>query len=410
MRQLRLSDFQNLLWGQTAITFGTRVMGVALPLLAALTLNATPVQMGLLATAQTIPWLLVTLFAGVWIDRGSPKRVVVVSNLGRGLLLLSIPIAQALGLLSFTWVFVVSLLYGVLNVFFELAVQTWVPSIVSGEKLVAANSQIESTRQVAGTAGPSLGGLLVQVISAPLTLLLNVALYFLSAFMFNQIQAKEERRLTNRRLVWHEIGEGLSAVWSNPILRPLVFSSAVYNIQMGIITAIFLLFYTRDLDVSPVGIGLIAGITSAGLVLGAILSAQITARLGLGLALILSLLSGALTSFIAPLTFASPLMATVILAIAGFLNAFSIIVFNINAISLRQAITPSHLLGRVNASARFIAFGMGSLAALLGGLLAEVIGLRPAMLVAACIGLVAFSLPFFSPIRVLKTTPSPDAA
>ncbi|WP_241476909.1 MFS transporter [Meiothermus ruber] len=193
------AKFRYLLWGQSSVTFGAVVLEVALPLLAAVTLQASPTQMGLLATLQTLPWLVITLFAGVWIDRGNPRRIMTWANYGRGLLLLSIPLAGWLGWLSIEWLWVVAFAYGLLRVFFELSVSAFVPSVVERTQLVAANSQLESSRQVATVAGPGVAGLLVQTIGAPLTVLLNAFLYWISAFLIQRIPSSESQQVRSPR-------------------------------------------------------------------------------------------------------------------------------------------------------------------------------------------------------------------
>ena len=399
-----------LVWGQGAVTFSAGILGVALPLLAAVTLHATPTQMGLLATAQTLPWLLVTLFAGVWIDQGSPKQILVVSNYARGILLLSIPLALWLGWLSFAWLLVVSLLLGVLRVFFDLAVNAFVPNAVERNKLVSANSQIESSRMVAGVAGPGLGGVLVQAITAPLTVFLNAVLYFVAAFIMSRIPASPQAKVQTRRLIWSEIGEGLGAVLRDPYLRPLVFSSANYNLHMGSLLALEVLYLTRTLSVPPAWVGIIFGIQSAGGLLGATLASRVTDWLGLGRTSIITMLLAALAAFVAPLVYAPPLAAAVLIAGAGFIGAAAIVVRNVSVVSLRQARTPDHLQGRVGATSRFIGFGLGSLGGILGGLLAEALGLRAGMLVAALIALSSFLWLYFSPVRSVTVLPGQPGA
>lgn len=395
-----------LVWGQGAATFSDNILGVALPLLAALTLHVTPAQMGLLATAEMLPWLLVTLFAGVWIDQGSPQRVLVFSAAVRGVLLLSIPLGLWAGWLSFPWLVGVALLIGVLQVFFDLAVNAFVAGVVGRDKLVTANSQIESSRMVARVGAPGLGGVLVQTLGSPLTILLNAALDFAATLLLRRIPAKEGPKLQNRKLIWSEIGAGLRAVLYDPYLRPLVFSTTNYNLHVGILTGLKVLFLTRELHVPPVWIGIILGVQSAGGLLGATVASRVSARLGLGRTAILGMLLAAMAAFVAPLVYASPLVAAGLVAAAGFAGAVAIVVCNINVISLRQARTASHMQGRVAATSRFIGFGLGSLGGLLGGLLAEALGLRAGMLIAALIAATSFLWLYFSPVRGIMALPA----
>ncbi|MBF6594043.1 MAG: MFS transporter [Thermaceae bacterium] len=397
-----------LVWGQGAVTFSAGILGIALPLLAALTLHATPTQMGLLATAQTLPWLLVTLFAGVWIDQNSPKQILVVSNYARGILLLSIPVALWLSWLSIAWLLVASLLLGVFQVFFELSVNAFVPNAVKREQLITANSQIESSRMIARVGGPGFGGVLVQAITAPLTILLNGILYFVAAIIMQGIPgdtpAQVERRAA-KRPIWNEMSQGLRVVLQDPYLRPLVFSSANYNLHMGILLALEVLFLTRELSVPPAWVGIIFGVQSAGGLLGAALASKITGWLGLGRTAIVTMFLAALVAFVAPMVYAPPLVAAALISAASFIGAAAIVVRNVSVVSLRQARTPNQMQGRVVASSRFIGFGLGSLGGILGGLLAQWLGLRYGLLISALIASLSFLWLYFSPIRSITMLP-----
>lgn len=400
-------QFRNLLWGQSSVTFGAVVLEVALPLLAAVTLNATPTQMGLLATLQTLPWLIITLFAGVWIDQGSPKRIMTWANYGRGLLLLSIPLAQLLGWLSIEWLWVVAFGYGMLRVFFDLSVSAFVPSITEREQLVAANSQLESSRQVATVAGPGVAGLLVQSIGAPLTILLNAVLYWVSAFLINSIPSDETKRVRGPKLIFSEIAEGLRLVFSDPYLRALVLSSATFNLHIGMLVALQILFLNRELEIPPAWIGIVFGVVGLGALIGALTAARFTAWLGLGGIIIRMQLISSLTGVAFALVLEPPMVAAILVSLILFIKAVSTVVRNVNAVSIRQARTPKHLLGRVGGTSQFVGIGVGSLGGILGGLLAELLGIREATLIAGLIAMLSFTWLFFSPIRSLKDLPEP---
>jgi len=400
-------QFRNLLWGQTSATFGAVVLEVALPLLAAVTLNASPAQMGLLATLQTLPWLVITLFAGVWIDRGSPKRIMTWANYGRGLLLLSIPLGQLLGWLSIEWLWVVAFAYGLLRVFFDLSVSTFVPSIIEREQLVAANSQLESSRQVATVAGPGLAGILVQAIGAPFTILFNALLYWGSAFLINHIPSAETQKVRSPRLMFSEIGEGLRLVLGDAYLRALVMSSATFNLHIGMLAALQILFLNRTLDIPPAWIGLVFGVVGLGALVGALTAARFAAWLGSGGIIIRMQLISSLSGVLFALVVAPPIAAAFMVSLILFIKAVSTVVRNVNAVSIRQARTPKHLLGRVGGTSQFVGIGLGSLGGILGGLLAEWLGIRGATLVAGLIAMLSFIWLFFSPIRSLQGLPEP---
>lgn len=401
------AKFRNLLWGQSSVTFGAVVLEVALPLLAAVTLNASPAQMGLLATLQTLPWLVITLFAGVWIDQGSPKRIMTWANYGRGVLLLSIPLAGWLGWLSIEWLWVVAFAYGMLRVFFDLSVSAFVPSIAKREQLVAANSQLESSRQVATVAGPGVAGLLVQAVGAPLTVMLNALLYWVSAFLINRIPSNETQKVRSPKLIFSEIGEGLRLVFADAYLRALVLSSATFNLHIGMLAGLQILFFSRVLEIPPAWIGLIFGVVGLGALIGAVTASRFTAWLGTGGIIIRMQLISSLTGVAFALVVAPPLVAAILVSLILFMKAVSTVVRNVNAVSIRQARTPKHLLGRVGGTSQFVGIGLGSLGGILGGLLAEWLGIREATLIAGLIAMLSFTWLFFSPIRSLKGLPEP---
>lgn len=399
------AKFRYLLWGQSSVTFGAVVLEVALPLLAAVTLQASPTQMGLLATLQTLPWLVITLFAGVWIDRGNPRRIMTWANYGRGLLLLSIPLAGWLSWLSIEWLWVVAFAYGLLRVFFELSVSAFVPSVVERTQLVAANSQLESSRQVATVAGPGVAGLLVQTIGAPLTVLLNAFLYWISAFLIQRIPSSESQQVRSPKLLLSEVGEGLRLVFSDAYLRALVLSSATFNLHIGMLAGLQVLFLSRVLEIPPAWIGVIFAVVGLGALVGALTAARFTGWLGIGGVVIRMQLISSLAGVAFALVQAPPVVAATLVGLILFVKAASTVIRNVNVVSIRQARTPQHLLGRVGGTSQFVGIGLGSLGGIVGGLLAEWLGIREATLIAGLIAMFSFSWLFFSPIRSLKGLP-----
>lgn len=399
------AKFRYLLWGQSSVTFGAVVLEVALPLLAAVTLQASPAQMGLLATLQTLPWLVITLFAGVWIDRGNPRRIMTWANYGRGLLLLTIPLAGWLGWLSIEWLWVVAFAYGLLRVFFELSVSAFVPSVIERAQLVAANSQLESSRQVATVAGPGVAGLLVQAIGAPLTVLLNAFLYWISAFLIQRIPSNKPQQVRSPKLMLSEVGEGLRLVFSDAYLRALVLSSATFNLHIGMLAGLQVLFLSRVLEIPPAWIGIIFAVVGLGALVGALTAARFTGWLDIGGVVIRMQLISSLAGVAFALVQAPPVVAAILVSLILFVKAASTVIRNVNVVSIRQARTPQHLLGRVGGTSQFVGIGLGSLGGILGGLLAEWLGIREATLIAGLIAMFSFSWLFFSPIRGLKGLP-----
>lgn len=402
------------LWAaETISVFGSTIGGLALPLLAAEQLNATPAQMGLLNATATLPWLLIGLFAGVWVDRLRRRPLLIAADVGRALALSLIPLLWWQARLRIEALYLIGLTVGVLTVFFDIAYQSYLPALVGREQIVEGNSKLEVSRSAAQIAGPGLGGALVQWIGAPLTILVDALSFALSGLLLAWIRSVEPAppRAAHER-IWRAIGTGLRLIAGHPYLRPLAGYVATFNLCASVANALSVLFLTRELRLEPAALGLILTIGAPGALVGALLAGRITQRYGLGRTLIAMALLGGIGMACAPLAAGpAPLISTLLIG-GQFITGLSVVIYNINAISLRQIITPHHLLGRMNASMRFLIWGTMPIGALLGGLLGEAIGLRPALLIAAGGCLAAAGWLVFSPLRELREpppAPAPDA-
>lgn len=406
----RHPDFRKLWAGQTISLFGSQITLLALPLVAVLTLHASPTQMGILRVFQTAPALLLGLFIGVWIDRVRRRPILLGADIGRALVLSVIPLVAALGVLRMEVVYVVGFLVGILTICFDVAYMSFLPSLVRREQLVEGNSKLEVSFSIASIGGPSLAGVLVQVITAPVAIALDAVSFLISGLFLSSIRMKEPPPVprTQRQRVWDEIIEGLRAVVGNPALRALAITPAIVNLGLGIQATVFLLFLIRDLHLEPALIGVILTATGPGFLLGALMTGWLGQRFGLGPVLLGAGFAYSLTRLALPFAYGPP--GIIILALAGA-NLISGITGQINAItsvSLRQTMTPDRMLGRVNASIRFIAWSTAPLGGLIGGVLGERIGLRPALGVAASLAFVVPLCIWYSPLRTLRQLPESE--
>jgi MFS family permease len=373
-----------------------------------LVLNADPAQMGLLRAVEYAPAALFGLFAGVWIDRVRRRPVLILTDLGRGLLLGSVPLALFLGVRDMNYLYAVGFLVGALTIFFSVAYAAYLPSLVRRESLVAANGRLEASRSVAGILGPGLSGTLVQLLTAPLAILVDAASFFVSAALMLFIRAPEPEIKRREAGLWREIGAGLRATFGHPLLRLILVTSAIFNLFTGILNAQFVLYATRDLHITPLGIGGIGVASSVCGLLAASLAGWIGARVGIGRTITVATSLIAAGWFVLPLAQGTPELATLLVAGGSGFAAMGDGLYNVNAGSLRQLVTPHALQGRVSASMRVVIWGVQPLGALAGGSLGVAIGLRYTLLITACGYLLGFLFALFSPLRGLRGVPTLD--
>ncbi len=394
-----------LLWsGQTISEFGSRITREGLPLAANLVLRATPVQMGLLAATGALPVLLVSLFAGVWVDRLRRRPLLIVADLARAVLLLSIPLAAVLRLLRIEQLYLVAALVGILTVLFEVANQSFLPGLVAHEQIVEANSKLSASSSLAEIGGPALAGVLVQAITAPLAILFDALSFLVSALCAGFIRAPEAQPspAQERQNLWREMQTGLRLLLGNPVLRAITLSTGTSNFFGGAFAALYGLFLIRELAVTPALYGVLVTFGGIGAFVGAFAASRFVRRIGLGRTLIgAALLSGA-ASLLTPLAGGPRIVTIAMLITSQLVGDFGREIYFINAVSLRQSIIPNHLLGRVNASAQFLTGGIWPLGAILAGLLSETIGMRYTLLIGAGLGfLLSSAWLLFSPLRRL---------
>jgi MFS family permease len=402
-------DFMKMWTGQTISQFGSSISELALPIIAVRLLDASAFEVAALGTVEFAPFLLFTLPAGVWVDRLPRRAVLIVGDVGRGLLLLSVPIAYLSGHLTLAQLFVVGFFTGILTVFFDVAYQSYLPALVDSEYLVEGNSKLEITRSAGQLAGPPAAGGLIQLLTAPYAVLWDSVSFFISGGFLLAIRKKEqpiEKREDGRRVgMRHELWEGLLYVVKHPYLRPQAISTGVSNFFSNVAYSIVIVFAIRTLHMSNGLIGVVFGLGSIGWLAGAALAPRIQRWLGVGGATILgAAMSGPGTLLVAltPKSFPVPFLVG-----GTIIGGCGAVVYNIQQVSLRQAITPERMQGRMNSVMRFLVWGPIPLGALVGGAIASSFGLRTALVVGAVGGFTSVLPILLSPIRKLKAFPEP---
>lgn len=387
----RHPDFMKLWAGEMISRAGSHVSGLALPLLAVVMLEATPFEMGVLGAARALPALLLGLLAGVWVDRVSRRRLLIGADLGRAMLVGLVAALALLGLVRIEHLWMAAFLAGSLAVLFDVAHQAFLPSILDRKDLVEGNTKLEVGGSLVEIVGPGLAGLLIQLVRAPFALLLDAVSFLVSAWLVWRIKAPEvvDRPDQQRRGVRHEVAEGLRAVLANPILRPIAGCAMIWAGCRGMIVALYLPFILDELGIAPVLVGLIFSAGSLGALALAALARRGTGRIGLGPMLVVAATVGSLAHLLAPFAGGGQALAASVLIAAQVLGGGAYIVYSVGERSLRQAMTPDHLLGRVGATLRFISLGAVPIGALLGGLLGEALGLRSTLLLAGLGSLLA---------------------
>jgi predicted MFS family arabinose efflux permease len=385
--------FRRFWTGQTISLFGDQISLLAIPLLAVLTLDASAAQMGQLGAAELAPYLLFAVHLGAWADgRRSRRALLIGADLGRAALLLALPVAAALGALSMPLLYAVAFGVGTLGVVFDVAYQTVFASLVDPGDYLAANSLLVGSRSVSIVGGKSAGGLLVAALSAPVAIVADALSYLASALFVGRAAVPEPPAA-------EPAGGGLATgarfIARTPLLRSTLAASATLNVFNAAFWALLVLFASRELGLGAGAIGLALGVGALGSVLGAAATSRLSDRLGLGNAVILAFVLGPAPLLLVALAPGSPGPAMVALTVAEFASGIGIMVLDVGLGALQTALIPDALRARVAGAYIFVNWGVRPIGALGGGLLAEAIGLRPTMLIAAAgaIGGVLWLLP-----------------
>ena len=405
-------DFRRLWFSDTVSQFGNTFTGFALPVVAVLTFHSTPFEMGILVALGFISYPTLGLFVGVWADRYRRRRIMIACNLGRMLTLGSIPIAFLIGVFSFVQIFAVALVNGILSVFFDAAYQAYLPVLVERKDLIEGNQKLQISASAAQTTGPGIAGLVYQAIGGALTIAFDAIGYLASSLSLISIRKQEEVKNKTSSFdipppdFFAEMKEGVHVVTKNPLLWRIAGCTATSNFGTNMLGAVFVIFALRNLQLSTLQLGIVGTIGAVGFILGALATGRITAKIGVGVSLAVSIGSG----FIA---LANPLAEYgypfFILSAVGFLTGLMVPLYNINQVSLRQAITPNRLQGRMNATMRTIVWGTIPVGALVGGWLGGTIGIVNTLYVGALVAGLACLWIILGPVIKVKDQPEPVA-
>jgi MFS family permease len=398
------------LWGSLTIThFGGQVTFLALPLTAALMLNATPFEVGVLTALEALPYPIFGLFAGVLVDRARKLPVIIWADLGRGIALAAVPACAWLGVLSMPVLYVAGFLVGLGSVIGWPAYQVFMTERVGRENLVEANAKIGLSDSAAQLIGPGLAGALIQWLTAPIAILLDALSFIASALMLRGIPpAITDAPKLSGESVWREIGEGLRAVWSNRTLRALAWSLAAWQLFRHAYVAVVILFAARELGFSAGHVGILFMLAGLGSFAAAGAVAPLNARFGFGPTMLFGLAGTGAAWLVLGAASGSHLVASTVFGLGLFLLDFSAMTFFINYLTLRQTVTPDRLLGRVTATMICLTVATAPLGGLAGGWIAEHWGLRATILLAGAgalgmIPLVAWT----SPLARMRALPAP---
>ncbi len=407
----RDANFMKFWVGQSIAVFGAQFSPLAIQFIAIVTLKVSNFQLGVLGFLNTVPFLLLGLFVGVWLDRHSRRRTLLLADLGRSLVLFTIPLTYSLYLvtsnglfaLSVNLLYIVTLLAGILTVFFEIGYQSYVPTLVEKKQIADANSKLEATRSLSQAAGPTVAGAVISVVAAPLAVLGDTLGYAASWLSLALIRKQEPVNTLPRRSTWVDIREGLAVVFGDRRLRAITLTTATSNLFNSALFVILVKFMLENLNIPIFLVGIVFGVGSLGGVLGAVIAMRVAKRVGVGVSIILgSVVFSALT---ACFYFANQGNGVYLSSAILFFSFIGVLIYNIAQVSYRQALVPSQIQGRMNASIRTLVWGIIPIGNLMGGIVAEAVGVRETIVVMALLSLLAPLWVIFSPVRTVKEFP-----
>jgi MFS family permease len=406
----RQGNFMKLWTGQTISQFGDEITELAIPLLAIEILGAGALEFGILGVVRFLPWIVFTLPAGVWVDRMRRRPILIGADIARAVLLASIPIAFVTGWLSMIQVYVVAFLSGSLEVFFDVAYQSYLPSVVERDELVEGNSKLELSRAGSSVIGPTVAGFLIELIRAPFAILVDAISYLGAAGFISTIRGAEAGPTPHdpaegkRPSMWQEARSGVGYVASNPYLRSIAACTGTLNLFGNIGGVILILYVVDELGLTAGTLGIIFAIGNVGVLLGALTGGRMAKLIGLGPTIILTALLSPVALLMVPLAPRDDPFW--FLVAGGVIGSYTAVVYNVNQVGLRQAITPDRMLGRMNATMRLIVWGTIPIGAVIGGTLGATVGLVPALWASAIGGFLGFIPPLLSPVRQLREIPA----
>lgn len=398
-------DFMKVWLSHTISNIGNGITGIALPVIAVTALAATPEQMSVLSALDGVVVLLFGLLVGVWVDRLRRRPVLIATDLGRALIVVSIPVAALLGVLRMGQLYAVVALAALLSVFFQAADVAFLPGLVEARELVEGNSKLGISDALAEIAGPGLAGALIAIITAPLSMLVDAFSFLASALFISRIRKPESAPVVSgeRRGAWHESVEGLLYVLKHPLLRVLAGSAGLFNFFGMFFATLYALYVIRVLGIAPSLYGLLIAVGGVSALAGAVLTERVVRRLGLGLAIGGGLFMYGFIGLLVPLAHGPVAVVALILFASQLIGDVTVSVYLIAEVSLRQMLIPTHLLGRANAGVLFLTRGVAPLGALLAGIIAEHTGARFTLFIAVLGVMMAGLWILLSPVRRIRT-------
>lgn len=402
----RNRPYMSLLTGETIQGFGVEIAQVAIPIIAVTYLVASESQVGMLAAAEGVAFLLLSLPVGAWVDRVSRRKVMIWANVARAIVMAAIPALWFTDVLSVNWLMVGALLISMAAVCFDMAYMSIVPSLVPHDQLDVANSRLQTTAETARAAGPGIGGLLAKAISAAWLPLAATAGYLASAWSIWRIPADEPPPRAHDASFVTEIREGLSFVFRHPFIRPLVLSTATSNLFGNVAYAMFPILLLRHLGLGPFSYGLVLTAGAVGGIAGALVGPRFIRRFGEGHAIPMSYIIGSIPMFLTAASFFLPRHpAIIVVAISAFFGTAGIVAFNVVQVSMRQRQCPPRMLGRMTASIRTVIWGVGPIGAIASGIVATHWGLATAFWIGATGNAAGVLFLAFSPLWRMREVP-----
>ena len=393
----------SLFWlGQTLSGFGSQISLLAIPTVAILLLHATPLQTGILGTLEYV-WLpILGLSVGVLADRFSRRPILIVADITRGLALLCIPAALAFHFLSMTMLYVFASIVGAASVFFIIAYQSYLPQIVSGEMLVKANARLQMSESAAELTGMPLAGILIGLVGAARSVVADAASFFVSAICLWFVPKEDRLPQVADQHPLAMLQEGLAVVFTTRIIRDITICSAILNFGVGVNLALWLQYAYRMLHLNPMQVGFIGAFGAVGMLISSALAPRLSAALGVGKTLVLAVMVSVISSALIPL--AALGFGMIMLGLSNFVFDLHQVIFNITQMSLRQRLVPLHLQGRLNATVRTVGAGVLPIGSLLGGLMAQRIGIYPMMFMGIICSIAASIFVLLSPMWSYRDT------
>jgi MFS family permease len=400
---LRQPEFLKLWAAQSISQIGDQITYLALPLVAVLTLDASAALMGFLVAAELMPHLLFSLFAGVWIERSRRRRrLMIVADLARALLLASVPLAAAFDVLSFPQLYVVAFAAGTFAVLFDISWPTLFIAVVPRRDVVDANSKMSLSRALSFVVGPSAAGFLVQALTAPVTLLVDACSFLGSALFLTRLRAQEPPVEEDGNGVLASLRDGLRFVLRDELIRSDLACAATVNLFNFVFHAIFVLYATRELGVAPGTLGLALGAGAVGGILGALIAPRLERLIGIGRSVVIGSVLFPAPLILVPIATGSELQLGLMLGSAEFLSAVGVMIFDVSAASMAYLRTPDRIRARAAGTFRFVNYGIRPIGALLGGALGTALGLQTTLWIGVLGALLGVVWLFFSPIPRLR--------